>query len=63
MEVVAKTIFEKFGGAYRWVKDAFQLRVGRMRTVSKGNVHVKGDRIVQLAVRDVKIDGEKVNLG
>lgn len=63
LEVIAKTVFEKFEGAYRWVKDAFQLRVGRMRTVSKGNVYVKGERIVQLAVKDVKIDGENVNLG
>lgn len=63
LEVIAQTAFEKFENVYRRVKDCFQLRVGRMRTVSKGNVHLTADRISQIAVKDVKIDGEEVKLG
>lgn len=63
LEIIAQTVFEKFESAYRRVKDCFQLRVGRMRTVSKGNLHVKAERIVEVAEKDVTIDGDKVNLG
>src|SRR5262249_38916120 len=35
LELSAKTVFEKFVKATRWVKDAFQLRAGRVRTAVK----------------------------
>lgn len=63
LELVARSVFERFGSAYRWVKDCFQVRTGRLRVVSKGSYQLRAQRIVELAEKDVKIDGQRVGLG
>ena len=63
IEVSAKTVFEKFAQATRWVKGAFQLRAGRVRTAVKTTYRVDAGRIAQNASSDVRIDGEKIHLG
>lgn len=63
LETVAKTVLERFATATRWVKETFQLRVGRWRTRVDGTYTLQADRIREVAERDVKIDGERINLG
>ena len=63
LELVARTIFERFASATRWVREAFQLRAGRMRTQVESSYRVKAGRIVERAEGDVKIDGRKIHLG
>jgi hypothetical protein len=63
LELVSHRVFERFGNATRWVKDAFQLRAGRVRTVVEADYRVKAGRILQHAQDAVKIDGRKIDLG
>ena len=63
MEVVARTLIEKFEEARRWVRGLFQLRAGRVRQEVEGSCHLKAERIVERATKDVKIDGERIHLG
>ena len=61
--VAARSVMETFTEATRWIKDAFQLRAGRMRTIVQEDYRVKADRIIERAEGDVKIDGTKIHLG
>lgn len=63
LELLAGSMYEKFDTARRWVKGAFQLRAGRVRTTVDGTYRVKAQRIVERAEDDVKIDGRKIHLG
>jgi hypothetical protein len=63
LELMAKSIFERFDDATRWVKKACQLRVGRLRTRVESTYDLKAERILERAEDDVKIDGRKIDLG
>ena len=63
LETTARTVFEKFVNAYRWVKEALQTRAGRSRTVVEGHSTLRAERIVETATKEVKIDGERIHLG
>ena len=63
LELVAKRMLEHFTGATRWVKDAWQIRAGRVRTEVDGEYQVKAKRINERALEDVRIDGDKIHLG
>jgi hypothetical protein len=63
VETVARSIFEKTVDCYRWVRDLFQIRSGRARTMVEGTHSISAGRIVQRAKKDVKIDGRKIHLG
>jgi hypothetical protein len=63
VETVARSVFERFVNAYRWVKETLQTRAGRTRTVVEGHSTLRAERIVEIAEKDVKIDGEKIHLG
>lgn len=63
LQVVARSMAERFEQARRWVRDCFQLRAGRVRTDVDGACETQAGRIVQRADRDVKIDGESIDLG
>jgi hypothetical protein len=63
IEVLARTIFEKFTSASRWVKELFHLRAGHARTIVSSTYRVKAKRIVERAEDDVHIDGRKIHLG
>ena len=63
LEVMARSVFERFAHATRWVKETFQLRSGRLRTRVDGTYDMKAERIVERASGDVKIDGEQIKLG
>lgn len=63
LDVVAKRISERFLEATRWVKNAWQIRAGRIRIETEGDYQVKAKRIIERADEDVRIDGEKIHLG
>jgi Protein of unknown function (DUF3540) len=63
LELIAKRISERFFDAARWVKNAWQIRAGRVCTEAEGDYRVKAKRIIERAEQDVRIDGEKIHLG
>lgn len=63
LELIAKSISERFLDATRWVKNAWQIRAGRVRTQVEGDYRLKAKRINERAEEDVKIDGNKIHLG
>jgi hypothetical protein len=63
LEAMARSIFERFAQATRWVKETFQLRSGRYRARVEGTYDVQADRIVERAEDDVIIDGREIKLG
>jgi hypothetical protein len=63
LRLIAKSVTEKFVDAARWVRDAFQLRAGRVRQVVDGKYSLQAERIHERAKDDVKIDGRKIDLG
>jgi Protein of unknown function (DUF3540) len=63
LQVVARSVAERFEKARRWVRDSFQVRAGRLRTDVDGTCETQAGRIVQCADGQVKIDGESIDLG
>ena len=63
LTVAARSLIERFTDVSRWVKQACQLRAGRLRITVEDDYRLRADRIQQQAERDVKIDGSKIHLG
>jgi hypothetical protein len=63
VQLTAGTLTERCGSVYRWVKDAVQDRLGRLRQVIAGSHHLDAKRIVHRAEGEVEIDGDRINLG
>jgi hypothetical protein len=56
-------LIEKAKNVYRQVDNLNQLKAGRMRSLVKGSYHLKSESINQKAEKEVRIDGDKINLG
>jgi hypothetical protein len=63
LEFRAKTIIEKFVSAHRWIRETFQLRAGRIRTLVESSYRIRAEKIIERAKKTVHIDGEKIHLG
>jgi hypothetical protein len=63
VETTARAVFERVKDAYRWAQDVVQTTAGRVRTLVSGTATLQAERIVETATKDVKIDGERINLG
>lgn len=63
LELLARSVVERFTHAQRWVTETFQIRSGRLRARVKGAYDIKADRILERADGDVKIDGRQIKLG
>jgi hypothetical protein len=63
VQLTAGTLTERYGSVYRWVKEAVQDRLGRLRQVIAGTHHLDAKRIVHRAEGEVEIDGDRINLG
>ena len=63
LELVANRLLEHFTDASCWVKNAWRLTAGRVRENVEGEFQVNAKRIIQRATDDVRIDGNKINLG
>jgi hypothetical protein len=62
-ETVARAVFERVMDAYRWASGVIQTTAGRTRTVVSGTASLQAERISETALKDVRIDGERINLG
>ena len=62
-ETAARAVFERVVDAYRWVSGVLQTTAGRVRTVVAGSSTLHAERILETASKDVRIDGERINLG
>jgi Protein of unknown function (DUF3540) len=63
LELFARSVFERFNEATRWVKDVLQIRAGRVRTRVEAEYDLGAQRILAQADEDVRIDGSKIHLG
>lgn len=62
-EILAHSLFERVTDAYRWARGVVQTTAGRIRSVVSGTASLQAERIVEIASKDVHIDGERINLG
>ncbi len=63
LRLTARRAVERFGEACRWVRETFQLRAGRTRTVVREECTLHAGTLAERARGTVSIDGEKINLG
>lgn len=63
LETVVTRLFERARNVYRYTEQLHQTKAGRVRTIVAGDYRVRGKRIDLGAQADVKIDGERINLG
>jgi Protein of unknown function (DUF3540) len=63
LELLARSLFERFDQATRKVVGTLQIRSGRLRTRVGGVYELRAERIVERADGDVKIDGREIKLG
>lgn len=63
IETTARAVFERVVDAYRWARGVAQTTAGRVRTLVSGTSSLQAERIVESATKDVRIDGERINIG
>jgi hypothetical protein len=63
LEVTAQRLWERSGQAIRQVLALCQVQAGRMRTLVTGSHHLHSGRTTIVGREEVRIDGEKINLG
>ncbi len=63
LETQAGRIVERARESYREVEGLAQMRAGRIRQVSERAIHLLAERLALRAVKDVKVDGEKILIG
>ncbi|MCB9893601.1 MAG: DUF3540 domain-containing protein [Planctomycetes bacterium] len=61
--LLARTMTEKFGNAFRWVTDLVQVKSGRSRNLVAGASYERCERRVIKAKKDVRVNGERIHLG
>jgi hypothetical protein len=54
---------EQAENLYQRVSELCEIKAGRLRALVKQGVWVKGDDVTLLADKDVRVDGEHINLG
>lgn len=59
----AETLFSRVRNAYARVAGLWQVTAGRARTVVRGTVHQKAERIYSKADKDVKVKADQIHLG
>jgi hypothetical protein len=63
LQITAKKLRERFEQASRWVTGGFDIVAKRMTTRVSQGYRLNAGKIVERAVGDVKIDGNKIHLG
>jgi hypothetical protein len=59
----ADRVIEQAGNLYQRVSELCEIKAGRLRALVKEGVWMKGDDVTLLARKDVRVDGERINLG
>lgn len=63
LEVTARRLRETFGDAFRSVESLCETRAGRLRTLIQGGWRLRAGQADLAAREDVRIDGDKINIG
>ena len=63
VETVANRLLERVRSSHRIVAHLNELKAGRMRTLVRQAFHLQSKNTTMLADEDVRIDGNRVNLG
>jgi hypothetical protein len=63
LETTAQRIWQNSEYLFRQVQHLCQMQAGRMRTLVRGAHHTQSQRTTLIAREDVRIDGQKINLG
>lgn len=63
LETTAERIWQNSGYLFRQVRHLCQMQAGRLRTLVKGAHYTQSQRATLIAKEDVRIDGQKINLG
>lgn len=63
IHTTVERLIEKAKDVYRQVEGLNRTKAGRMRTLVDGSYHLKSERIIEKAKKEVRIDGDKINLG
>ncbi len=59
----AGRVIEQAENVFQRVGELYELKAGRLRSLVKGALWLKGEDVTMLAKNDVRIDGEHINLG
>ncbi len=59
----AGRVIEQADNLYQRVSELCEIKAGRLRALVKEGVWVKGEDVTLLARKDVRVDGEHINLG
>jgi hypothetical protein len=63
LETLAERVIARAKNVYERVEELHETRAGRWRAVVAGALDLKAQAATLRAERDVRIDGEKINLG
>jgi uncharacterized protein DUF3540 len=63
VESVVERLVARAGNVFHEVDELHQLKAGRLRTLVRGLVHMKGGDVSIKATDDVNVDGKRINLG
>lgn len=63
LELIAREAFERFVDVYRLATGTVQTSAQRMRTLVSGASTLQAENIVEQAEKEVRIDGQHINLG
>jgi hypothetical protein len=63
LEITAQRMWQRSGHFFKQVQHLCQIQAGRMRTLVHGAQHTRSRRTTLIAREDVRIDGQKINLG
>ena len=63
MSVLARSLVERLGSAYRNVSEMLSVRAGEQHTVVADTCYTQAKRATLLTEKEVNINGKKINLG
>lgn len=59
----AARVIEQAESLYQRVGELYEIKAGRLRALVSESLWMKGEDVTLLATKDVRIDGDKINLG
>jgi hypothetical protein len=59
----ATRVIDQAENLYQRVSELCEIKAGRLRTLVQGSMWMKGEEVTLLAKKDVRVDGEHINLG
>ena len=63
LETVAERVLSRAGSLFQRVRELHEMKSGRLRAVVRGALDLSSESATLIAQKDVRLDGEKINLG